>query len=222
MIRHGNHRFPCFPATIESLRWTCRGTGKVVRRMMAELSIDLFARAIESVRNEAKVDRVVLAGHSMGTPVIIQYARLYPQHTIALVFVDGLVALPQNPPDADQFAGPNGLKAREDMIRTMFSSSTTPDMQQHILSMMLAAPEATAVGAIKAALDPSVWKEDVFTQPVLGIYAENSSMADVDYMKTRFPRLDYFEIPGTGHFLMLEKPDEFNRLLMAFLDKLTY
>jgi len=28
------------------------------------------------------------------------------------------------------------------------------------------------------------------------------------------------EIPGTGHFLMLEKPDEFNRLLLGFLDKL--
>jgi len=26
--------------------------------------------------------------------------------------------------------------------------------------------------------------------------------------------------PGTDHFLMLEKPQEFNRLLTAFLDKL--
>ena len=40
-----------------------------------------------------------------------------------------------------------------------------------------------------------------------------------DYMKTRFPDLEYHEIPGTGHFLMLEKPAEFNRLLKAFLDR---
>jgi pimeloyl-ACP methyl ester carboxylesterase len=41
-------------------------------------------------------------------------------------------------------------------------------------------------------------------------------------MKTHFPNLDYEEIPATGHFLMLEKPEEFNRLLIAFLDKQTF
>jgi len=41
-----------------------------------------------------------------------------------------------------------------------------------------------------------------------------------DYLKTRFPDLEYHEIPGTGHFLMIEKPAEFNRLLKVFLDKI--
>jgi pimeloyl-ACP methyl ester carboxylesterase len=30
------------------------------------------------------------------------------------------------------------------------------------------------------------------------------------------------EIAGTGHFLMLEKPDEFNRLLLEFLSRQTF
>jgi pimeloyl-ACP methyl ester carboxylesterase len=38
-------------------------------------------------------------------------------------------------------------------------------------------------------------------------------------MKTHFPNLEYHEIPHTGHFLMLEKPAEFNDLLIAFLNK---
>jgi pimeloyl-ACP methyl ester carboxylesterase len=59
-----------------------------------ELSMGLFARAIEAIRSEAHIDQVVLAGHSMGTPVILQYARLYPQHSLGLVLVDGPVALP--------------------------------------------------------------------------------------------------------------------------------
>jgi len=29
-------------------------------------------------------------------------------------------------------------------------------------------------------------------------------------------------VPGTGHFLMMEKPDEFNRLVVAFVDKLQF
>jgi pimeloyl-ACP methyl ester carboxylesterase len=191
-----------------------------------KLSMELFARAVEAVRKDSKADRVVVVGHSMGTPVVIEYARLYPEHTAALVFVDGLVNLtPASPgssarvPNPAQIAGPDGLKARETMIRGMFSASTTPDMQKHILSMMLAAPESTAVGAMQATFDPAYWKGDVFTEPVLGLYADHSRSGDRAYMKTHFPNMDYQEIAGTGHFLMLEKPDEFNRRLIAFLDQ---
>jgi pimeloyl-ACP methyl ester carboxylesterase len=34
-----------------------------------------------------------------------------------------------------------------------------------------------------------------------------------------FPKMDYNEIPGTGHFLMMEKPEAFNRLMLDFLGK---
>jgi pimeloyl-ACP methyl ester carboxylesterase len=191
-----------------------------------KLSMDLFAHSVEAVRKDSKADRVVLVGHSMGTPVIVQYARLYPQHTAALVFVDGLVSIPAatgsggiQAPNPSQMSGPEGMKARETMIRGMFSSSTTPDMQKHILSMMLAAPESTAIGAMQATFDPAIWKGDVFTEPVLGLYADHSRLGDREYMKTHFPNMDYEEIAGTGHFVMIEKPEEFNRLLVAFLDK---
>ena len=188
-----------------------------------KFSMDLFARAVDAARSEAKANRAVLVGHSMGTPVVVQYARLFPDHTAAMVFVDGLVSIPANPagnaPNPNAMSGPDGKKAREAMIRSMFSNSTTPEMQQHILSMMLGAPESTAVGAMQATFDPAIWKGDVFQEPVLGLYADNSRLGDHDYMKTHFPNLEYKEIPGTGHFLMLEKSDEFNRLLLAFLDK---
>ena len=194
-----------------------------------KLSMELFARAVEAVRKDSKAERVVVVGHSMGTPVVIEYARLFPKHTAALVFVDGLVNLTVAPgsgtgssprvPNPGQMKGPEGVKARETMIRGMFSASTTPDMQQHILSMMLAAPESTAVGAMQATFDPAYWKGDVFTEPVLGLYADHSRSGDREYMKTHFPNMDYEEIAGTGHFLMIEKPAEFNRLLTAFLDK---
>src|SRR5215510_7895159 len=45
-----------------------------------KFSMDLFARAVEAVRAEANAQRIVLIGHSMGAPVIRQYAHSYPQH----------------------------------------------------------------------------------------------------------------------------------------------
>jgi pimeloyl-ACP methyl ester carboxylesterase len=200
------------------------GHGKSGSPKDGKLSMDLFARAVESVRGEAGADRVIVVGHSMGTAVIVQYARLYPQHVAAMVFVDGLVTPPNmgpadGPPPEQQISGPYGIKVREGIVRSMFSAATTPDMQKHILAMMLGAPEATAIGAMYATLDPAVWKGDVLTQPILGLYADKSALANREYMKTHFPNLQYMEIAGTGHFLMLEKPDEFNRLLLEFLSK---
>jgi sigma-B regulation protein RsbQ len=197
------------------------GHGRSGSPQNGKLSMDLFARAVEAVRKDSKAERVVVVGHSMGTPVVIDYARLYPEHTAAMVFVDGMVTMAAGGriPDASSMQGPDGLKARETMIRGMFSASTTPDEQKHILSMMLAAPESTAVGALQATVDTANWKGDVFIEPVLGIYADHSASGNREYMKTHFPNMDYHEIAGTGHFLMIEKPQEFNRLLIAFLDQ---
>src|SRR4030088_28919 len=64
------------------------GHGKSGSPADGKPSMDLFARAIEAVRSEANADRVVLVGHTMGAPVVVQYARLYSQHVSGLVFVD--------------------------------------------------------------------------------------------------------------------------------------
>jgi len=187
-----------------------------------KLSMDLFARAVESVREELAADRVVLVGHSMGTPVIVQYARLYPGRVAAMVFVDGVVTLGARAghrPDTSGIRGPQGLRNREANTRGMFSAATTPELQARIIRMMQQAPEATAVQAMEAMYDPAIWKNDVLAMPILAIYADHSRLADPAYMKRHFSHLEYTEIRGTGHFLMLEKPAEFNRLLLAFLDR---
>jgi pimeloyl-ACP methyl ester carboxylesterase len=191
-------------------------------------SMELFAKAVEAVRTEAKADKVVLVGHSMGTPVVIQYARMFPQHTAALVFVDGLARIGGggrggSAPDPQQAGGPGGRKYRENMIRGMFSASTTEAMQSHILNMMLGAPEATAVGAMKATFAFASPKDEVIKLPVLGLYADHSGLgADREFMKAAYPNLQYVEIPGTGHFLMMEKADEFNRRMLDFLKTVTF
>jgi pimeloyl-ACP methyl ester carboxylesterase len=138
-----------------------------------KFSMDLFARAVEAVRAEAGADKIVLVGHSMGAPVIRQYARLFPKHVAALVAVDGPLDMRQfgdgfKPPS---LAGPEGLKAREGMIRGMFTPDTPPALQQKILAMMLSAPEATATGAMASILDPELRKADVTPMPALAIWA---------------------------------------------------
>jgi len=205
------------------------GHGKSGSPKDGKITMDLFARAVEAVRAEQKVDKIILVGHSMGTPVIRQYAHLYPQHVAALVLVDGVVLAPPakgaQPPapilDPAKIMSSEGLQLRETMIKGMFTPKTPKDVQDRVLKMMLAAPPATAAGAMVATFDPSGTNGDVMTMPAYGIFAEKSfALGAVPFMKTVLPKIDYVEMPGTGHFVMMEQPQEFDRLLMKFVDSL--
>lgn len=199
------------------------GHGKSAVPKVEQFSMDLFARAIEAVRSEIGVNRVVLAGHSMGTPVVLKYAHLYPEHTIALVFVDGLMPA-TNASDASAkqqglaMGGAAGRTNRETMVGGFFNTASTPAIQAKVKTMMLSAPEATAVGAMIASREPAGQTTEIPNVPILAVYA-GRPVASKEIVQSRFPQTEYFQLPGTGHFLMMEEPTKFNDLLLGFLAK---
>ena len=219
-----SQQVPFFEKNYRVITLDLPGHGKSGSPSNGPLTMDLFARSIEAVRVEAKAGKIVLVGHSMGTPVIRAYARLYPANVAGLVPVDGALHLSgsANAPNPDRMQGPDGLKNREAMIRGMFGKSATPAIQDHILKMMLAAPESTATQAMAATFAAPNWVDDKFTVPALGIYADHSASNDPAWFKKIFPNGTAVEVAGTGHFVMLEKPAEFNRLLADFLPKASF
>ena len=211
------HQVPVFSKRYRVITLDLPGHGKSDLPKDSKFSMELFARAVEAVRSEAKVDRAVLVGHSMGTPVIRTYALMYPARVAGLVLVDGLVQIAGGPQvSRPRMVGTEVMQAREKMVRGMFGPATTPQLEQHIVKMMLGTKEATADGAMAATWDPSWVKNDQITVPVLGVYAARP-IASREAITRIFPTVQYHEIPGSAHFLMMEKPDEFNVLLNAFL-----
>jgi pimeloyl-ACP methyl ester carboxylesterase len=73
-----------------------------------------------------------------------------------------------------------------------------------------------------AMFDPSIPKTDVIRAPALAVYAGTAEIPSVQTTKEILPSYEATKIAGTGHFLMMEKPDEFNRLLTGFLDKIRF
>ena len=215
------NQVPVFEKTYRVITLDLPGHGKSGSPASGPLTMELFAKSIEAVRVEAKAGKIVLVGHSMGTPVIREYARLYPANVAALVPVDGILHLSGSPtaPNPDRMKGSEGLKNREAMIRGMFGKSATPAIQEHILKMMLAAPETTAYQAMAATFAAPNWRDETFAVPALGIYADHSASDDPKYFQKIFPNGSSVEVPGTGHFVMMEKPEEFNKLLADFLPK---
>ena len=76
--RRGRRRCRCSRRSTACITLDLPGHGQSGAPKDGKFSMDLFARAVEAVRAEAGTDKIVLVGHSMGAPVIRQYARLYP------------------------------------------------------------------------------------------------------------------------------------------------
>jgi pimeloyl-ACP methyl ester carboxylesterase len=188
-------------------------------------SMDLFARAVDAVMRDAKVKRAVLVGHSMGTPIARQFYRKYPEKTLGIVIVDGPLR-----PFGDKammegliagFRGPNYKDAVGQMLAGMFGPNLSSDAQERIKASFLNTPQHVLVSAMEGMAAASIWGDDKITVPVLAIMANNpffGANIEASY-RTLAPNLDFLMWDGVGHFIMMEKPKEFNAAVLAFLDK---
>lgn len=189
-------------------------------------SMDLFARAIDAVLQDAKVERATLVGHSMGTPVIRQFYRKFPAKTRALVIVDGTLK-PMGTKESmkqflDPFRGPGYKQHAEQMVTYLTQAMKNEQVRQEVKAAMLSAPQHVIVSAFEEMLNPDIWREqDKINVPALALMAVNPSWnADYEkYVRELVPGIEYQLWPGVSHFLMMDEPDKFNGTLMTFLKK---
>lgn len=190
-----------------------------------------FARAVEAVMSDAGVERAVLVGHSMGGPVALTFLRLFPAKTKALVLVDAYVPKPPKD-DAERasqkarmepfirsFQAPNYKETAQKMIESMFTDKTTPAQREEIRSKMLATPQHVVASAMEGMFAIEAPKPgETYPLPVMAIMAATPGRAGSEaFVRTVFPNLTYEEWQGSGHFLMMESPDRFNKAVEDFL-----
>jgi pimeloyl-ACP methyl ester carboxylesterase len=182
-----------------------------------DFSVDLFAQAVEAARIEAGADKVVLVGHSMGAVVIREYALDYPDHVAGLVAVDGSIDMRPFANGSPFGSAKMTLDQRRTMVESMFVEGTNETHRQKILDAMLGAPEATAWGAQTAMFSPEVQSDTVIPMPTLSVIAGQSFLTADPATRELYPDWEAIQIPRTGHFLMMEKPELFNAVLEDFL-----
>ncbi len=187
-------------------------------------SMDYFARAVEAVMRDAKVKRAVLVGHSMGTPIARQFYRKYPEKTLAIVVADGALGPFADKATMDRmingFRGPNYRAAVNQMFGMMKGGLSSGAVAQ-LLATSGNTPHHVLLSAMEGMADMSIWGDDKINVPVLAIMARNPMFPPnmEEIYRAIAPNLDFRMWEGVGHFVMIEKPKEFNEAVLGFLDK---
>ena len=190
-----------------------------------DYTMDYYARALDAVLRDAGVKKAVLAGHSNGTPVVRQFYRRYPQEVSGLIVVDGSLRPMGTVEEMQKFIAPlRGSEYAENagkFIDGITAPMKDPAERTALKTMMLRTPQRVALSEFEAAIDPAIWKPDKIEVPTLVVLAKSPFWtAEYEkFVRDLVPQLQYETFDGVSHFLMLDKPAEFNAAVVAFLKK---
>lgn len=193
------------------------GHGKSGRDRRA-WTVEAFADDVKAVVDRLALGRVVLVGHSMGGPIIVEAAKRMPGKVVALVAVDTLADLRAAPkPDrADAFGEAlthDFVKTTTAVVISLSPSGPIGHAFERVMHDMTSADPAIAIPTIVAN-----WKYST-SEPLLAlglpmraIQAE-ATKTDVEGNRTIVHDYDVIVVAGVGHWLMLEAPDRFDDAL---------
>jgi pimeloyl-ACP methyl ester carboxylesterase len=191
-------------------------------------TMDFFAEAVLAVLRDANVDKATFIGHSMGGAVISRIHHLAPEKVAALVSVDGLLCRPPGTPEQARalvvpFGSPQYLDHAKGFISAFFPVPGTEALRDRVMSEMLPTPQHVMLGAMLGMFGPDQpdWILQKVNAPVVVINARSPwwNAGYENYVRSLSPQSDYVTMDGVGHFLMLEKPAEFNATLIEKLRK---
>ncbi len=190
-----------------------------------EWTIPRLADDVVAVLDDANVEDAVLVGHSMGAPVALVAAAARRDRVRAIVAVDALHDAERKMPEdvrrrlmeayRDDFAGTMAKFAR-----SVFPPGADAGLVERVAADMASAPPEVAVPLLGtfAEFDVKAALRDAQV-PIRCINAAGSSAA-VDVNRRYAEDFDVVTLPDVGHFLMLEKPREFNLMLEHVVGRL--
>jgi pimeloyl-ACP methyl ester carboxylesterase len=191
-------------------------------------TMESFGGDVSAVVHDLNLDQAILVGHSMGGYVIIDAAAKLPGKVVALVGIDTyeqLVDTVFTRQMMEQFTAPfytdfpNSVKA---FVQGMFPAGADSALVEQVSDDMASAPKKVAMSAFENMFEYSTRLENVLETIDLPFYAVSSDFYPTNAEDNR-KYVKSFEVKimeGYGHFLMMENPELFNRLLGETLDEI--
>ncbi len=184
----------------------------------ADWTVAAFAADVAAVVEALKLEKAILVGHSMGGPVSLEAARLMPKRVIGVIGVDTFQDFGRTIPAEQQKQYLAAFQAdfpgvTDRFVRSMFPAGADTALVARIAADMASAPPEVGIGAMKSMLgyDPAP-AASAIKGPIRAVNADLWP-TNVEGNRKIAPSFAVKLMPGRGHFVQIEDPAAFNRLL---------
>lgn len=166
----------------------------------------------------------VLVGHSLGAFVAAACAAAAPERVAGLLLVDP-GSDPRRFPAEQAEALRRGLTSDKytETIEGLWSmelAGARPEVQKAVMADLRSTPRKTMIGGLSALGDFDVVTPlAAYPGPVLAVTTHLSEGPFA--LPTLVPKISATRLEGASHWLQMDRPDEFNRIMDRFIARIT-
>ncbi|MBR6459834.1 MAG: alpha/beta hydrolase [Actinomycetaceae bacterium] len=192
-----------------------------------EASLDIYARAIAATLDKLDVQRVVIAGISIGGAVATAFADLFPERVAGLVIMDSNInsdapAVRENRQRAIELCEQGkAYQTIKDWSRTMVSQQASPALRKELDTIFREVPNSALAWLQRAQLARPDRRALLKTLgvPLLFVRGKDDVTCSRDMLRELCDLAGagrIVEVRGAGHFSALEKPEPCAQILRDF------
>jgi pimeloyl-ACP methyl ester carboxylesterase len=188
-------------------------------------TLGAFGDDVRAVAVTLEQRRIVLIGNSLGGPVALEAARQLPGRAIGVVGVDTFHDLSSAPDPAESRTRAEAFRkdfggACRAMIDQLFHPGAQPELRVWAEGRMCAASPDAMAGVLEGFAEYDL--PGAARAAGVPIRAINGDLWPVDVERNRAlaPGFEVLVMKRAGHYPMLERPEEFNRLLVEVVREL--
>ncbi len=224
-----------FSEQYQLLTYDVRGFGKT-EVSKADYSMGLFAEDLRALLEALGIESACVLGYSMGGRIALEFALAYPEMTTGLILANSGIGETPSQEMQERRQVVVGLLQQGDIeviSELMTEASFSPGLKDRnppayekykSIKMQNDPSEYLAImQAIVAAIDSPADFGSLHC-PTLIIAGDSDGFMDVrvgEAMREAIPDAEMHVLP-TGHAAAIEEPEAFNRLVLGFLERLTW
>jgi pimeloyl-ACP methyl ester carboxylesterase len=185
-------------------------------------SLESFAEDVKAVVEKLDAKKVILIGHSMSGEIVAKASTLMPGTVIGIIGVDTIQNVEDTMPQEQFDKMLTGMKTDfkatvRNFVESMLGKNMKPELKKWIIDDMSAAPPNVAASAFKEYVEKFENKgiANLFKEVKVPVRCVNADLwpTNPEINRKYIASYDVVFMKNAGHFIQLERPDEFNKLL---------
>jgi len=224
------YQVPAVANRYQAITLDLRGHGQT-DKPPGPYSVPMFAEDLLALLDSLQIEQAVLVGLSMGGGTVQTCALAHPERVRALGLISTSSEFPAATRErfyrlADAAERDGMAPLAEGLVASWFAPAfrerDPAEFERNVRTTLTTDPRAFAASARANAVRNWTDQLDRITCPSLFVGGELDAADPVrngDVYRRHIKDLEAHILPGVSHLLPLEAPEEFNRILLAFLDR---